>query len=233
MKIEDRPLDELHPAEQGANPRLIDSEAVAVVARSITDYGFRVPLLITRTGEIICGHVRLLAARELGMAEVPCVVADGMTPEQVAQFRLVENRSSEVAGQWDAEALTAMLPDLNLEGWFDDFDLEPLPDPDEVEGLPEVAVAVDGEEQPVSVEEAAQPPPEGSEGRDEPLVRAAPHQPDQNAPATWENKIVFLAVRCWQSDYAEAKRKVEEALGRPVNEPGPPPQPAPSAASLR
>ena len=96
------------------NPRRIPPQAVEAVAESIRQFGFKVPIIIDKDKVIIAGHARLLAARELGLAEVPCIVADDLTPEQVKAFRLVDNKTSELTG-WDFEKLDMELAELDID----------------------------------------------------------------------------------------------------------------------
>lgn len=92
------------------NPRNNDN-AVEVVAESIKEFGFKVPIIIDREGVIIAGHTRLRAAKHLGIREVPCIVADDLTPEQIKAFRLADNKTSEFA-EWDFAALERELEEL-------------------------------------------------------------------------------------------------------------------------
>lgn len=92
------------------NPRDNDN-AVEVVAESIKEFGFKVPIIIDREGTIIAGHTRLRAAKRLGIREVPCIVADDLTPEQIKAFRLADNKTSEFA-EWDFAALERELEEL-------------------------------------------------------------------------------------------------------------------------
>lgn len=92
------------------NPRDNDN-AVDVVAESIKEFGFKVPLVITGENVIVCGHTRLRAAKRLGIREVPCIVADDLTPEQIKAFRLADNKTSEFA-EWDFAALERELEEL-------------------------------------------------------------------------------------------------------------------------
>lgn len=88
MEIVNRKVKELIPYEK--NPRKND-EAVKYVKASIEQFGFKVPIVIDANNIIVAGHTRLKAAKELGMKEVPCIVADDLTPEQVRAFRLADN----------------------------------------------------------------------------------------------------------------------------------------------
>ncbi len=88
-----------------------NDHAVKRMVESIRVYGFRIPLLATRAGEIIDGHLRAKAAGELGLTEVPVIVCDGWTPEQVRAFRLLVNRSASWA-EWDWTAVAQELAEL-------------------------------------------------------------------------------------------------------------------------
>ena len=127
LKIVYKKVDELTPYEN--NPRNNDG-AVEAVAKSIKEFGFKVPLVIDKDGEIAAGHTRLKAAKELGLEEVPCIIADDLTPEQVKAFRLADNKVAEFA-QWDFELLNLELEELQIEnldfsmeefGFFDELD---------------------------------------------------------------------------------------------------------------
>ena len=108
MNILQLPLTELHPYKN--NPRK-NEKAVDAVAASIKQFGFLVPLVISKEYEIITGHTRYLAAKKLGLASVPCVIADELTPEQVKAFRLVDNKVGELA-DWDMDLLPLELADI-------------------------------------------------------------------------------------------------------------------------
>lgn len=85
------------------NPRK-NKKAVSAVAESIKQFGFKNPIIIDKDGVIIAGHTRKAAAEQLGLAVVPCIVADDLTPEQAKAFRLADNKTSELA-DWDFEKL--------------------------------------------------------------------------------------------------------------------------------
>jgi DNA modification methylase len=93
------------------NSRKIPERAIDKVAASIKEFGFRVPLVVDKEGIIICGHTRLLAAKKLGLDEVPVHVAENLTPAQVKAYRLMDNRSHEEA-DWDLELLGPELEEL-------------------------------------------------------------------------------------------------------------------------
>ena len=110
------------------NPRNNDG-AVQAVADSIKEFGFKVPIVIDRDNVIVAGHTRLKAARLLGLATVPCIVADDLTPEQVKAYRLADNKTGELA-EWDFAALEIEIAELSEMSDIDmsdfGFDLEPM-----------------------------------------------------------------------------------------------------------
>src|SRR5882757_8377954 len=75
------------------NSRKIPERAIDKVAASIKEFGFRVAIVVDKDDVVICGHTRLLAAKRLGLQEVPVHVAENLTPAQVKAFRLMDNRS--------------------------------------------------------------------------------------------------------------------------------------------
>lgn len=114
MVIMNKAISELKEYEN--NPRHNDG-AVEAVAASIREFGFRVPVVIDRDNVIVTGHTRVKAAKLLDLEFVPCIVADDLTPEQVRAYRLVDNKTGELAG-WDFAKLEAELSEL------DAFDLD-------------------------------------------------------------------------------------------------------------
>ena len=110
MNIQNISLTEIHPYAK--NPRKND-EAVSAVAASIREFGFLVPLVIDRNHEIVAGHTRYRAAKQLGMKDVPCVIADELTEDQIKAFRLADNKVGELAS-WDMDLLPLELADIML-----------------------------------------------------------------------------------------------------------------------
>ncbi len=108
MKIEMQALDAIKPYE--SNPRDNDA-AVDAVARSISDFGFRQPIVVDGEGTIVCGHTRFKAAQRLSIDKVPVHSAKDLTPEQVRAYRLADNRTAELA-QWDRSLLEVELEAL-------------------------------------------------------------------------------------------------------------------------
>ncbi len=92
------------------NPRNNDA-AVDRMCASIREFGFKIPCLVRSDGEVVDGHLRLKAARKLGLTDIPVILCDEWTPAQVKAFRLLVNRSATWA-DWDEELLTLELRDL-------------------------------------------------------------------------------------------------------------------------
>lgn len=108
MQIEEIKTEELKPYSR--NPRKNDT-AVDAVAKSIQEFGFKIPIVIDSRNEIVCGHTRWKAAKKLGMESVPCIRADDLTPQQIKAFRLVDNKTSELA-EWDFDMLDIEIGDI-------------------------------------------------------------------------------------------------------------------------
>ena len=150
MKLEHWPLDRL--VEYARNPRKNDSEVTRMVS-AISEFGFILPILAKADGLIIDGHLRLKAARQLGMTEVPVVLAEGLSDTQIKAFRLLANKSANWAS-WDDDLLKLELIDLEgadfdlLKTGFDQTELDLLLgdidepeeeyDPETVDEVPEV-----------------------------------------------------------------------------------------------
>ncbi len=151
MIVEMRPTDSVRPYP--GNPRRNDA-AVDAVAKSITEFGFRQPVVVDADGVIIAGHTRHKAALKLGLTEVPVHVAAGLTPAQARAYRLADNRTAAIA-TWDDDALVTELLGLKGKGYdldltgFDAGDLDrllgtgdtaPLGDPEDVPEPPATPV---------------------------------------------------------------------------------------------
>src|SRR6266852_7827346 len=92
------------------NPRKNDA-AVDHMCASIREFGFKCPVLARSDGEVVDGHLRLKAAKKLGMTEIPVILCDDWTDAQVKAFRLLVNRSVTWA-DWDAKLLSLEMLDL-------------------------------------------------------------------------------------------------------------------------
>src|SRR5579871_6694346 len=135
QSIEHWPIDKLVPYAR--NPRKNDA-AVDRMAASIREFSFKVPVLARSNGEVVDGHLRLKAARKLGIAEIPVILCEEWTEAQVKAFRLMVNRSVTWA-DWDEELLALELQEIQES----DFDLSLTGfDPGEIDDL----LALDDEE---------------------------------------------------------------------------------------
>ena len=92
------------------NPRN-NEDAVKKVANSIKKFGFNQPIVVDKDNVIIVGHTRYLAAQELGLTEVPVIVAGNLSDEQARAYRLTDNKTGELAG-WDFEKLALELEQI-------------------------------------------------------------------------------------------------------------------------
>lgn len=140
MEVLQRTIREITPYEN--NPRNNDS-AVDAVAASIREFGWQQPIVVDKDGVIIAGHTRYKAARKLGLTEVPVVVADNLTEEQIKVYRLADNKTGELA-DWDFAALEeelAAISEIDMSAFGFDARISPedfddsfsLPDGDKPE----------------------------------------------------------------------------------------------------
>src|SRR3970040_1327174 len=98
------------------NPRTHSEEQVLQIAASIAEFGFTNPILVDSKAGILAGHGRLLAARKLGLTEVPVIVLDHLSETQKRAFIIADNRLA-LGGGWDEELLAAELAELEREGY--------------------------------------------------------------------------------------------------------------------
>ena len=138
MQIENVNIGDLIPYEK--NPRKNEG-AIEYVKNSIREFGFKVPIVIDKDYIIVCGHTRYVAAKQLGLEIVPCVIADDLTDEQISAYRLADNRVAEFS-EWDASLLDEELEklldfDMSAFGFFDDEEDEEEEEQEE-EVAPEV-----------------------------------------------------------------------------------------------
>jgi ParB-like chromosome segregation protein Spo0J len=161
MQVEIWPLERLR--EYPRNPRKNDA-AVDRMCESIRQFGFKIPCLVRGDGEIVDGHLRLKAARKIGIAEIPVILCDEWTPAQVKAFRLMVNRSVTWADS-DETALALELQEIQEA----DFDLSLTGfDPGEIDGL----LALEDDE----IANTAPPLPESPVSRPDDLWLLGPHK---------------------------------------------------------
>ncbi|MGO8683982.1 MAG: ParB N-terminal domain-containing protein [Thermoleophilia bacterium] len=108
-QIEHWPIE--RPIPYANNARVCPEQAVAKVAGSIREFGFRNPILVDGEGTIIAGHTRLLAAQRLGLETVPVIVCADLSPAKVKALRLADNRTGQETS-WDEDMLAIELEEL-------------------------------------------------------------------------------------------------------------------------
>lgn len=142
-KITLKKVHELKPYDRN-NKQHPDAQ-VEKLALSIQTFGFRVPIIIDDHDLIIAGHGRLLAAKKLGLDEVPCIVADNLTTDQIKAFRIMDNKSA--VSEFEEHNLKLELEELQLAGFdmtltgFDSSELQ-----DVGVGVPSEVVEVEAED---------------------------------------------------------------------------------------
>lgn len=130
FKVVFKKLDTILPYPENAKKH--DPEQVTKVAESIKRFGFKQPIVIDKEGVIVVGHCRFLAAQLLQIKEVPCLIADDLTPDEIKAYRLADNRLNESA--WDmvlvGEELKFLPSDLQA---ITGFEIKPVL----IEGMPD------------------------------------------------------------------------------------------------
>lgn len=109
MKIKQTPIDELIP--YASNSRTHSDEQVAQIAASIKEFGFNNPVLLDKKNGIIAGHGRVLAARKLGLKEVPTIELSHLTENQRKAYIIADNKLALNSG-WDMDLLSLEMGDL-------------------------------------------------------------------------------------------------------------------------
>ena len=151
MKIEHIALEALIPYAR--NSRTHSDAQVAQIAGSIREFGFTNPVLIDGAGGIIAGHGRVMAARKIGLEQVPCIRLDYLTEAQRRAYVIADNKLAMNAG-WDDEMLRLELLDLQDAGFdldltgFDAGEIEALlsgADAEPLDGMPSLP---DGDREP-------------------------------------------------------------------------------------
>lgn len=138
MKILNKNIDEL--VEYKNNAKKHPKQQIDLLAKNIEKFGFTTPILIDKNNEIIAGHGRLLALKQLGKTEAPCVLIDYLNEEEIKALRLADNKVAEL-GEWD---MSLVLPELkglsdemlDLTGFDKDLIIEADEKDDEVPETP-------------------------------------------------------------------------------------------------
>jgi len=141
MNIIEKNIKDIIPYEN--NPRK-NEEAVEFVANSIKEFGFKNPIIIDKNNIIVAGHTRLLAAKQLKLKKVPCIMADDLTEEQIKAFRLADNKTAEIAG-WDFPLLDMELAEITMD--MEQFGFKEF-DHGDIDEFFEQSEQVEKEEQP-------------------------------------------------------------------------------------
>lgn len=144
LKIEYLPIKALKPYEK--NTRKHQKKDVDNIARSIEKFGMNDPIGIWKDNIIVEGHGRLLACKQLGMTEVPCVRLDHLTDEQRREYAIAHNATAELS-EWDLDILPDELAELNLSDFDFDFGIDGK---EENEIVEDEAPEVDEENDPIS-----------------------------------------------------------------------------------
>ena len=121
LKIEYLPIKALKPYEK--NTRKHQKKDIDNIARSIEKFGMNDPIGIWKDNIIVEGHGRLLACKQLGMTEVPCVRLDHLTDEQRREYAIAHNATAELS-EWDFDILPDELAELDLSDFSFDFGIE-------------------------------------------------------------------------------------------------------------
>lgn len=129
MEIVNIKVKDLKPYDKNAKKH--DQTQIDNVAKSIEKYGFVQPLVIDKNNVVIIGHCRLEASKKLKLKEVPCVLADTLTDEQVKELRLLDNKLNE--SEWDLDLISKELADLDLSDFELDWGIEELEPEKEVQ----------------------------------------------------------------------------------------------------
>src|SRR5260370_35849624 len=148
------PIDQLVPYIR--NSRTHTDEQVALVAASIREFGWTNPILIRPDYVVIAGHARLLAARKLGLTEVPAIELSGLTEAQCRALAIADNQLAITGAGWDEEMLRIELAALQEEDFnvnllgFEDEDLARLLAENDAGGLTDEDTVPDPPEDPVT-----------------------------------------------------------------------------------
>lgn len=178
------------------NPRLNDN-AVPYVMESIEKFGFKVPIILDRNNVIVTGHTRYKAALKLGLKEIPCILADDLTDEQIKAFRLADNKTAEFA-EWDFDLLNQELAELETD--MGEFGFYSIIDDEEFDHLFEPQ----NEVQTVRKQDNA--PPVQPENEHQPPEDTIAEETDTEEPAPGMFRIIVTL------DSAEAMQEMIERL---------------------
>ena len=129
MKIEQVKINDVFPYLRNAKKH--DKTQIANVAESIKQFGMVQPIVVDKDNNVIIGHCRLLACKQLKMKEVPIVKLEDLTPEEANKLRLLDNKLNE--SEWDFELLAEDVPSLDFDGFDIDWEIPEVETTDEKE----------------------------------------------------------------------------------------------------
>ena len=145
LKIEYLPIKALKPYEK--NTRKHQKKDVDNIAKSIEKFGMNDPIGIWKDNIIVEGHGRLLACKQLGMTDVPCVRLDHLTDEQRREYAIAHNATAELS-EWDFDILPDELSELDLSDFDFDFGIDD--EAEETEIVEDEAPEVDDDAEPIT-----------------------------------------------------------------------------------
>jgi 16S rRNA G966 N2-methylase RsmD len=129
MKIEQVKINDVFPYLRNAKKH--DKTQIANVAESIKQFGMVQPIVVDKDNNVIIGHCRLLACKQLKMKEVPIVKLEDLTPEEANKLRLLDNKLNE--SEWNFELLAEDVPSLDFDGFDIDWEIPEVETTDEKE----------------------------------------------------------------------------------------------------
>lgn len=112
--VEIRKVDDLIPYDR--NPKIHPDTQIKQLANSIREWGWTIPILIDENDQVLAGHGRLFAAKELELSEVPCMTARDWTDQQKKAYVIADNKLAE-NGQWDTNEYFVQLKEMANDGY--------------------------------------------------------------------------------------------------------------------
>ena len=189
MRVTLTEIEKIKPYDR--NPRK-NAAAVAKVAGSIENFGFRQPIVVDSEMVVIAGHTRLEAAKSLGLKKVPITIAKDLSAEQVRAYRIADNQVADQS-EWDEELLAIELGELQ-----ESFDINLLGfEPEELErALAGLSLEDDPSVDAAGYEPNLTPATDGGQVSPEDISRTAQHMRDQFASAQTDKLVTVMCPHC-------------------------------------
>ncbi len=111
MQVENIPITAITPYNNNARNNM---DAITKVKESIEKFGFNVPLVVDKNNVIVTGHARYKAVKELGIMEIPTIIADTLSADKIRQFRIIDNSTQQLS-KWDNDKLESEI--LDIDSW--------------------------------------------------------------------------------------------------------------------